>query len=560
LRRILRRAVLFSGKLKLPRGSFVKLLEPAIAKLGPVFPELVTQKEMIASVIASEEEAFEATIDRGLALFDKITAKSTSVISGKDAFTLYDTYGFPIDLTQIVARERNFEIDLDGFHKEMEIQRRRARAAQKKSVIEVVEGVDAEGSFVGFSQENLHAFESEVLDVITGTGGETYLACAETPFYAEMGGQIGDTGHIEIDGAVIPVVDTIRDTAGHVLHHIGNVAGGEDREWQGKGARLSVDRTRRQAIQCHHTATHILHWALRQVLGSHVHQAGSLVTDERLRFDFSHFEQPGKEQLAEIESLANERILSNSEVAWYETAFDQKPADVIAFFGDKYGDIVRVVDIGGWSVELCGGTHVDATGEIGLLKLTGESAIATGTRRVEAVVAASAQRIVAENFDLVSNLAGKLSCPPEELERRFDTLLKRGQELEKMLREVRRKDTAGQADDLARQARQIDGLPWVSAVVEASNPDEMRNLAIATSRELGEGVVVIGAVFGEKVSFLALASPGAVKQGVRAGDIIKRIAPDLGGRGGGKPDFAMGGGTAVEKLASVIEGVLNPPT
>ncbi len=554
LRRILRRAVLFARHLDLPASSFVKLADPVEEKLGSVFPELVEHREVIRRVIASEEEAFERTIGRGLQMLEKITEGNSGIISGKDAFQLYDTYGFPIDLTQLIARERHLKVDLEGFAQEMEKQRARGRAAQKKTAIEVSED-DLEiqkTEFVGFEEENLTNHPTELLDRVEADG-KSFLVFRQTPFYAEMGGQLGDTGVAEIEDYTIRIRDTIRDDSGRYLHLMENLPAVE---LVGKPAQLTVDLPRRKAIQRHHSATHVLHWALRQVLGTHVRQAGSLVAEDRLRFDFAHFEAPGKEKLQQIELLANQRLLENAAIDWHEIPFAQKPENVIAFFGEKYGEIVRVVDIGGWSVELCGGTHVRATGEIGLLKIVHESAIAAGTRRVEAVVGESAISLIEKNFLLISNLAHQLTCPPAELSEKLFTLLDQRKSQEEELRNLRGQGTATLADKLAHEAKNIGSLKWVVAKVEVANPGDLRKLAVTISKKTGPGVIVLGAVFGHKATLLSLCSNEAIVEGHKAGEIIRDLSGKLGGKGGGKPDFAMGGGNDINALDEALQSLL----
>ncbi len=556
LRRILRRAVLFSRHLHLPASSFVKLADPVEEKLGPIFPELVQQRQVIRKVIASEEEAFERTIDRGFQLLEKITKKNSGIIRGREAFQLYDTYGFPIDLTQIIARQRHLKVDLEGFAEEMEKQRARGRAAQKKTAIEVSENEQdtQKTEFVGFEEKNLTNHQTELLDRVDAEG-KSFLVFRQTPFYAEMGGQIGDTGIAQFDGQPIRILDTICDDSGRYLHQIDD-ADLLSNDSTGKPAQLSVDVPRRKAIQRHHSATHVLHWALRKVLGPHVRQAGSLVAEDRLRFDFAHFEAPGKKKLQQIELLANQRLLENSGIDCYEIPFAQKPDNVIAFFGEKYGEIVRVVDIGGWSLELCGGAHVRATGEIGLLKIVHESAIAAGARRVEAVVGESAFSLVENNFHLLNTLAHQLSCPPAELGQRLASLIERRKSQEDELRNFRRQGTTALADNLAAEAKKIGDLKWVAAKVDVANPAGLRKLAIEISRKTGPAIIVLGGIFGGKATLLALCSNEAISQGHKAGDIIRSLSAKLGGKGGGKPDFAMGGGSDIESLPDALQSLL----
>jgi len=387
IRRILRRGILYGKKLGLQTGFFEQLVAPVVESLGKVFPELVHQQDIICRVIRSEEESFGRTLDRGLQIFTK--AAAAEKISGASAFELYDTYGFPLDMTQLLATERGLTVDTAEFERLMTQQRDRARAAQKKEI--VVAAKEGETSdliptkFTGYAETQ---GSGRIVDVIK-TEKDTFLVFDQTPFYAEMGGQTGDTGTALIDGHTFEIVDCVKDKAGRHLHKL---APNSDRPApvSGATATLAVDAVRRRAINRHHSAAHLIHWALRKVLGTHVRQAGTSKTAERMRFDFSHFEAATPEQLREIEHLINDKVIENARVESYETEFDKKPADTLAFFGDKYGRIVRLVDIGGYSRELCGGTHVATTGEIGVIKIVAEMAIAAGTRRIEAVAGAPA--------------------------------------------------------------------------------------------------------------------------------------------------------------------------
>ncbi len=550
LRRILRRAVLYGRRLELGDGFFTKLVDPVIEILGDVFPELKQQETVIRKVIASEEAAFERTIERGLLMLDKIFATNPRQISGKDAFTLYDTHGFPLDLTQIVAAEKGLTVDTAGFQKEMNIQREKARAARKTSVIRVnEEESDTEPTiFNGFELENLRGTIATVLNVLN-QDKKTFIVLDQTPCYAEMGGQVGDKATISFGEKRIPVLYTTKDENGHVLHEI---EGKFDSSLAGKSVIIDVDLPYRKAVQRHHSATHILHWALRLVLGNHVQQAGSYVAPDRLRFDFSHFEQISPDQLREIERLCNEKVLENDPVKWYEVPFSEKPEDVIAFFGEKYGDVVRVVDMGGWSKELCGGTHVSATGEIGLFKVVSESAIAAGTRRIEAVCGEAASELVESRFDILSGLAKAFSSKPEELPERVKDMQEKLTAAERSLKQVRAQAQADEAASLKNEIRSIDGLNVLAKTLQADNPNDLRTLTAKTFKELEDGLLVIGGVFGPKVTLIAMASEAAIAKGYKSGDIVRQLTAELGGKGGGKPDFAMGGGTNPDKLDTVL--------
>jgi alanyl-tRNA synthetase len=551
LRRILRRAVLYGRRLELPDGFFAQLVDPVIAVLGDVFPELRQQEAIIRKVISSEESAFERTIGRGLVMLERIFETGPERISGEDAFTLYDTHGFPLDLTQIVAAEKGLEVDAEGFQRAMQAQRQRARAARQTSVIRVSEDHEQDApatAFIGYEEDSLRGAQSDVLSVLVEEG-RSFVVLEATPCYAEMGGQVGDHAVLSIGGQRYPVVNTTRDTSGRVLHEVrGKVAA----EAVGQAAVVDVDLPRRHAVHRHHSATHILHWALRSVLGTHVQQAGSFVGPDRLRFDFTHFEQISPQQLRRIERLCLEKILSDDPVAWYEVPYADKPDDAIAFFGEKYGDVVRIVDIGGWSRELCGGTHVRATGEIGLLKIVAESAIAAGTRRIEAVCGEAAADLVDRRFAIVADLAHAFAAKPEEVPERVHDLQQRLAGAEHALKGLKAAAQAGKAAGLRDELRRVGGLSVLAKPLHADNPNDLRSLAAKAFKELDADLVVAGCAFGDKVTVVALASAAAIAAGHRAGDIIRTLTAQLGGKGGGKPDFAMGGGTESGRLEPVL--------
>jgi alanyl-tRNA synthetase len=550
VRRILRRGILYGKKLGLSTGFFEQLVEPVVQSLGEVFPELKQQENVVRRVIRSEEESFGRTLDRGLQLFEKAAASGT--VSGKDAFALYDTFGFPLDMTELLATERGLSVNTAEFERLMEEQRERGRAAQKKEIIVAAKAGDetaAATAFVGYDPANLVNCPATLIDVVV-SGEKSFLVFDRSPFYAEMGGQLGDRGSAEVDGTTFQILDTVKDKSGRHLHRI---EGSAEASLRGQPAVLNVDLSSRRAIQRHHSATHLLHWALRKVLGTHVRQAGSLVTTDRLRFDFAHFEAVKPEQLREMEGLVNRFVLEDAPVAAYETEFDQKPADTLAFFGEKYGSVVRVVDIGGYSRELCGGTHVQRTGEIGLIKIVAESAIAAGSRRLEAVVGESALSYIGETEKRLELAARKLGVSANDLDKKLDQLIAEKAEADKQLKALQQKAAAGQADELAAKATAHGDLKVVAATVNVASPNDLRTLGAQVLGKLGEGVVVLGAVFADdKVSVAAFASSQAVAAGQKAGDIVKSLVSQLGGSGGGKPDFAMGGGKDPAALPAVL--------
>ncbi len=561
IRRILRRGILYGKKLGLGAGFFEQLVAPVVESLGPVFPELQQQQDMIRRVIRSEEESFGRTIDRGLQIFNK--AAAAGAISGASAFELYDTYGFPLDMTQLLATERGLTVDTAGFETAMEKQRERARAAQKKEVIVAATEGDAATEhaasvFTGYVLGNDQPVAATLIDVVR-TEKDAFLVFDRTPFYAEMGGQAGDTGTAVVAGRTFPIVDCVKDKSGRHLHKVdpAHVASVSDLKSQISNspapATLQVELARRRAISRHHSAAHLIHWALRKTLGTHVRQAGTSKTPERMRFDFSHFEAVTADQLREIERLVNEKVIDNARVDTYETEFDKKPEGTLAFFGDKYGKVVRVVDIGGYSRELCGGTHVATTGEIGAIKIVAEMAIAAGTRRIEAVAGQPAFEFIAQRESALAAVNARLNSGTHDVAQKLDALLAHQKELEKKLKAFESKAAAALADELAAQAVTRDGLKFVTGVVSVDGNESLRSLGSQVLAKLGEGVVTLGAALGDKAALVAFCSPAAIKAGHQAGKIIAEVSSKIGGKGGGKPDFAMGGGKDVAKLAEVLK-------
>jgi alanyl-tRNA synthetase len=594
IRRILRRGILYGTKLGLKTGFFEQLVAPVVESLGPVFHELVERQDIIRRVIRSEEESFGRTVDRGLARFEgfiklissfsagitisdldaklSATLQSGKTFPGNFAFELYDTYGFPLDMTQLLATERGLTVDTVEFERLMEEQRNRGRASTKKEiVVAATEGAEAAEArptpFIGYVIGKSESFAVTVTEIVRAEK-DTYLVFDRSPFYAEMGGQLGDCGVLLAQGQAVQIGDTIKDKAGRHLHKVSNLEGyilpEAPRGAQpvtaafleslvGRSVEAGVNMVHRRAIQRHHTATHLLHFALRRVLGTHVRQAGSLNAPDRMRFDFAHFEAVTPAQLHEIENIVNWRVLDNAEVKGYETDFDAKPKGTLAFFGEKYGKRVRVVDIGGYSRELCGGTHTNTTGEIGLFKIVSEGAVAAGTRRIEAVAGQAAVDFVRSHEEKLAAAASKIGVPLSQLDQKLDSLLAQKAETEKKLKAYEQRAAAALATELAAKAVSKDGLPYVSSVVTVEAPEALRELGSQVLGKLGEGVVVLGAAFGaDKVSLVAFASPAAIKAGHQAGKIIGTLTAQLGGKGGGKPDFAMGGGKDASQLAAVL--------
>jgi alanyl-tRNA synthetase len=420
--------------------------------------------------------------------------------------------------------------------------------------------------FLGYDQLTA---EATVTDVVK-TDKATFLVFDQTPFYAEMGGQAGDHGAAKIDGQTFAIIDVVKDKSGRHLHELAPACALDvsklpdaGRSLIGKKARLGVSPLTRRAISRHHTSAHLIHWALRKVLGTHVRQAGTSKTKHRLRFDFMHFEQVKPGQLREIERLVNDKILENAPVYYAQVPYSEVKGrpDILQFFGDKYGDIVRVVQIGGeqstlngYSMELCGGTHVTTTGEIGLIKIVAEMAIAAGTRRIEAVAGQPAYDFVSDEENALKTISSKLNAGPQDVVHKLDSVLAHAKELEKKLKAYEQRAAASLADDLAAKAQTRDGLKFVSALVSVDQQEALRPLGAQILAKIGEGVVTLGAALGDRASLVVFCSPAAIKAGHQAGKIVGALSAQIGGKGGGKPDFAMGGGKDATKLPEVLRG------
>jgi alanyl-tRNA synthetase len=556
LRRILRRGIRYGRNLEFEKPFFHLLAPTLIEQMGDFFPELKKREELIIKTLLSEEESFNKTLDRGIELFNREVndLKAGDQLAGTFAFKLYDTYGFPLDLTELMARESGLSVDVTGFESEMEEQRQRARQAHKSVdilVSEESEGADAT-EFTGYELENLKNFSTQCINLIE-QDETTYLIFEKTPFYAEMGGQVGDSGTVFIGDQTISIINVLKDGSGRFLHQLKSKPGQFD--FAGQDAILNVHLERRQAIQRHHTATHVLHWALRTVLGEHIRQAGSLVEPDRLRFDFSHFEAIKPEQIEEIEHISNKKLLLNDKLNAYEVPFSEKPDEVIAFFDEKYGDSVRVVDLGGWSQELCGGTHVSSAGEIGSLRITSESAISAGTRRIEAVAGLSAYQWTDKRVSLVQQLTRQLACKPEELTDRISQMQAKGKELDKKLRAFEQKGQAGLADKLIENAEKDGDLNLIKAVVPDLNPNDLRSLAAQVNKRAAPSVVLLTSESNGKCGMVCICSKEAVENGHQAGKYLGELAGKLGGKGGGKPDFAMGGAPAGQNLSDALKSI-----
>ena len=570
IRRILRRAVLYGKKLGMDEAFIYRLVDNVIEVLGDVFPDVLPRREFITRTIQGEEHRFHQTIERGLELldqsFDTLTEKRQTQLDGKRAFALYDTFGFPLDLTQMLARERGFSVDGAGFARSMEEQRERGRAAWEAkggakgediSVYAEVLKEHGETEFVGYTEDNVDA---EIVALIAGSesvgsvqaGDEVFVLLNRTPFYGESGGQVGDVGIIESRDAKLRVEDTRKPSADLFVHKC-KVLEGEVTPYTAVHAK--IDTEHRGAVAVSHTATHLLHSGLRQVLGTHVGQAGSLVEAGRLRFDFSHYESVSVEQLREIEVFVNEKIRGNDVLSVSEMPLDEaKAKGALAFFGDKYGDVVRVVQAGDYSVELCGGTHVKATGELGFVKLMGESSIAAGVRRVEALTGRTAMVTIQEDTALISDVAGLLKAPKADLHERIERLLQEQRVLEQQLQQLKSQRALGNVDALVKGAVHIEDVPVVASHVADTDRDGLRRLVDEIKNRLGSGVVALAAVSGNEVAFVVGVTSDLVKdRGLHAGKIISELTQLAEGRGGGRPELAQGGGKNANKVDAAMD-------
>ena len=552
LRRILRRAARFGRTLEMHEPFIFRLIETVVSEMRVAFPEVAEKRDYIERVIRSEEEGFGKTLDRGLEIFDAMQAKGH--ISGADAFQLYDTYGFPIDLTRLMAAERGIEVDEAGFEVQMAAQQMRSREANKNVFVSQThrELPEEHSEFVGYetlvSDSRIVACQpaqDEMLDV--------YLDM--TPFYAESGGQVGDTGELVGEGVRFEVATAFRE--GEAVVHRGRLCDGEDAELVGMNVNARVDAETRLNTARNHTATHLMHRALRQVLGDHVHQAGSLVAPDRLRFDFTHFEGVTPTQLDDIAGIVNDAVRRDWAV---DISFDTLDRAVemgaMMLFSEKYGDVVRMVQVGDFSLELCGGTHVQSTGQIGLFQLTQETGTAAGVRRIEAVTGPGAEALVREQKKILVDLSSQLSASTSELSDKVAHLIAHNRELEREVQSLRREQAGSEMDMLVNSALNVNGVRVVAAEVSPPDMDGFRTMGDGLRDALGtEGVGVIGANLNGKASLLAVVTDDLIGRGVQAGNVVKAIAQVVGGGGGGRPHLAQAGGKFPEKIGEALARV-----
>ncbi|BBW92584.1 alanine--tRNA ligase [Pseudoalteromonas sp. PS1M3] len=557
LRRIIRRAVRHGNKLGAQGAFFFKLVAALIEQMGQAYPELAKQQEIIEKVLRIEEEQFGKTLERGLAILEEsLSDLKGDVIPGDLVFKLYDTYGFPADLTADVARERQMTIDHKGFEECMAVQRKTAQQAGKfgADYNEQLKS-DKHTDFKGYDSTH---YSATVVEVFAGgeavqlleDGQEGIVILDRTPFYAESGGQTGDTGTITVAGGEFNVTNTTK--LGNAFAHHGTVQG---RIGVNDKVDATIDDARRENIKKNHTATHILHEALRQLLGEHVSQKGSLVQADRLRFDFSHFEAVTKDELRDIERVVNDEIRRNFALNTELMAIDDaKAKGAMALFGEKYDDEVRVVTIGDYSIELCGGTHVERAGDIGLFKIVSESGIAAGVRRIEAVTGADAVAYVSEQEQQLSDVAALVKGDSASVLEKVTALLEKSKGLEKQIAQLNDKLASAAGASLLDSIVEINGVKLLVANVEGTESKALRGMVDDLKNKIGSGVIALGVASGDKVSLIAGVTKDLTGK-VKAGELVNHMASQVGGKGGGRPDMAQAGGSEPQNLAAALDSV-----
>ncbi|MBW5607289.1 alanine--tRNA ligase [Klebsiella pneumoniae] len=558
LRRIIRRAIRHGNMLGAKDTFFWKLVAPLIDVMGSAGDELKQQQAQVEQVLKTEEEQFARTLERGLALLDEELSKlKGDTLDGETAFRLYDTYGFPVDLTADVCRERNIKVDEAGFEAAMEEQRRRARessgfGADYNAMIRV----DGASEFKGYDHLELNGkvtalfIDGKAVDSVSA-GQEAVVILDQTPFYAESGGQVGDKGELKGAGFSFAVSDTQK--YGQAIGHIGKVASGSLKV--GDAVQADVDEARRQRIRLNHSATHLMHAALRQVLGTHVAQKGSLVNDKALRFDFSHFEAMKPEEIRAVEDLVNAQIRRNLAIETNIMDIDAARASgAMALFGEKYDDRVRVLRMGDFSTELCGGTHAARTGDIGLFRITSESGTAAGVRRIEAVTGEGAMAILHAQSDQLNDIAQLLKGDSHNLGEKIRAALERTRQLEKELQQLKEQAAAQESANLSSKAEEINGVKLLVSELTGVEPKMLRTMVDDLKNQLGSTIVVLATVADGKVSLIAGVSKDVTDR-VKAGELVGMVAQQVGGKGGGRPDMAQAGGTDASALPAALASV-----
>ena len=554
IRRILRRATRFGRIINIHKPFLAELVDTVCEILGDQYPEIIEKKAHIKMAINAEEERFNQTLDMGINKFNDIVEHlgTSTVISGKNAFMLYDTYGFPLDLTELMAEEKGLEVDKKGFEKEMEAQKARAREdakfdQQSNSFSKLDIPAEHKSEFIGYENDTANCvIEHHYID----DDKNAVVVLDKTPFYAESGGEIADTGKIFNDEFEIEVEDVQKQN--EVIFHFGKLLKGTIKN---KKVKAIVDLERRNNIARNHTATHLLHAALRQVLGTHLHQKGSHVTPDRLRFDFTHFRQVTQDELDKVELLVNEKIIMNIPVnPFIEDIVDARKKGAIALFGEKYEKKVRVIQIGDYSMELCGGLHCKRTGDIGFFKIISESSIAAGVRRIEAVTGLFAFEFVKQHEHILHQLQHQLNTKFSEIPEKIDKLHIENKELRKHLEELERFSLKDIVDDFIINKQSINGVTVVSGMLALKDIHQLKEAADILRQRIGSGIGLLGAKFDDKVSLICVVTPDLTKR-FHAGKIVNRAAAFIGGRGGGKPNMAMAGGKDIDKAHDLFQKI-----
>ncbi|CAH0176929.1 alanine--tRNA ligase [Peribacillus simplex] len=567
LRRLLRRAVRYAKQININRPFMFELVTVVGEIMKDFYPEVLKNKEFIAKVIKNEEERFHETLHDGLSILSEVIKKEKekggTTIPGSDAFRLYDTYGFPIELTEEYAEEEGMTVDQAGFEKEMDAQRERARSARQDVDSMQIQGgvlgdIKVESEFVGYDQVAVEAKVAAIIkngELVTEAqeGEEVQVILNKTPFYAESGGQIADMGTMTSESVKVDVHDVQKAPNGQNLHRVTVTAGTLTAD---SNIVAAVNQENRIHITKNHTATHLLHQALKDVLGTHVNQAGSLVQAERLRFDFSHFGQITAEEIEQIETIVNEKIWQSLQVNTdYKNIEEAKAMGAMALFGEKYGKIVRVVQIGDYSLELCGGVHVPNTAVIGLFKIVSESGIGAGTRRIEAVTGAGAYKLMTEQIGVLKDAAAKLKTNLKDVPSRIETVLAEVKDLHRENESLTAKLSNIEASSLVSNVKDINGVQVLVAKVQATDMNNLRAMADDLKQKLDSVIIVLGSAQGDKVNLIAGVTKDYIDRGFHAGKLVKEVASRCGGGGGGRPDMAQAGGKDPEKLDAALNFV-----
>jgi alanyl-tRNA synthetase len=561
LRRIIRRALRHGYMLGQKQPFFHAMVGALVEVMGDAYPELTAKRDLVERALKAEEERFGETLEQGMKVFEEVAKKSTNVIPGDDAFRLYDTFGFPVDLTADIARERGLSVDMAGFDAAMAQQRDAARMAGKfasgLTLPAELAAKLAPTQFLGYERTETESCDAHVVAILKegrsvesiGEGEQAAVLLDKTPFYAESGGQVGDFGVFDAKGVAFDVVDT-RKLAGQYHAHIGRVRFGTLAV--GDPVHAAIDADRRAAIVLNHSATHLLHAALRKVLGEHVTQKGSLVAPDRLRFDFSHFEPIGADELRRIENMVNAEIRGNVAADVRHMAYDEAIASgAMALFGEKYGDEVRVLRMGDFSTELCGGTHVSRTGDIGLFKIVGESGVAAGVRRIEAVTGVAAIAFVNAEESRLEQIGDLLSAHGDEVVDKLRQLFDRQKKLERELESYKAKAASSATQDLAASAHRVGDISIVAARVDGLDAKALREGVDTLKQKLVDCVVLLAAGADGKVALVGGVHGKALAK-VKAGDVVAHVAALIDGKGGGRPDMAQGGGIDSPALAQAL--------